>query len=332
MIAAARALKLNPDQIDYINAHATSTPVGDPVEITAVKALFGAHAHSLAMSSTKSATGHLLGAAGAVEAIFTVLALRDGVLPPTLNLHDPDPDRDLDSVPHEARPKRTRYALSVLTLGFGGTNAALIFRTASRIPCYKGSKPDLRIRNPHGLRRGSSRYGWRARAASHSAARGFLGRPASSLRGPHAHNVEPLTYRHRGISNRYTAEENKSTKLQPAQPIVGPAAARGWRRRRIKTQQSEVCCGLRGRSVGCRRWSRQVLSGHLDSGGFGAGGLEGCVARAAAQSSVALCAACVGRHGPRGTAGSRRASGGLVEARGLTMNSPAVWQQLRRAA
>ncbi len=126
MSAALSRAKLNPDQIDYINAHATSTPVGDPVEIAAVKALFGAHAHSLAMSSTKSATGHLLGAAGAVEAIFTLLAMRDGVLPPTLNLHEPDPDCDLDLVPLEARPKRIRYALSN-SFGFGGTNAALIF-------------------------------------------------------------------------------------------------------------------------------------------------------------------------------------------------------------
>ncbi|HEY3665713.1 MAG TPA: beta-ketoacyl-[acyl-carrier-protein] synthase II, partial [Polyangiaceae bacterium] len=126
MSAALRRAKLNPDQIDYINAHATSTPVGDPVEIAAVKSLFGAHATKLAMSSTKSATGHLLGAAGAVEAIFTLLALRDGVLPPTLNLHDPDPECDLDLVPLEARRKRIRYALSN-SFGFGGTNAALIF-------------------------------------------------------------------------------------------------------------------------------------------------------------------------------------------------------------
>jgi 3-oxoacyl-[acyl-carrier-protein] synthase II len=126
MSAALKNARLDPDQIDYINAHATSTPVGDPVEIAAVKALFGAHAHKLALSSTKSATGHLLGAAGAVEAIFSLLALREGVLPPTLNLHDPDPDCDLDLVPLEARPKKIRYALSN-SFGFGGTNAALIF-------------------------------------------------------------------------------------------------------------------------------------------------------------------------------------------------------------
>ncbi len=126
MAAALKRAQLNPDQIDYINAHATSTPVGDPVEINAVKSLFGAHAHRLALSSTKSATGHLLGAAGAVEGIFTILALRDGVLPPTLNLENPDPACDLDLVPREARQKRIRYALSN-SFGFGGTNAALVF-------------------------------------------------------------------------------------------------------------------------------------------------------------------------------------------------------------
>ncbi|HEX3773498.1 MAG TPA: beta-ketoacyl-ACP synthase II, partial [Polyangiaceae bacterium] len=118
MSAALGRARLNPDQIDYINAHATSTPVGDPVELTAVTALFGEHARKLALSSTKSSTGHLLGAAGAVEAIFTILALRDGVLPPTLNLEQPDPECDLDLVPREARRKQIRYALSN-SFGFG---------------------------------------------------------------------------------------------------------------------------------------------------------------------------------------------------------------------
>jgi len=126
MSAALQRARLNPEQIGYINAHATSTPVGDPVEIAAVKQLFGAHARNVALSSTKSATGHLLGAAGAVEAIFSILALRHGVLPPTLNLEQPDPECDLDLVPREAREKRIRYALSN-SFGFGGTNAALIF-------------------------------------------------------------------------------------------------------------------------------------------------------------------------------------------------------------
>jgi 3-oxoacyl-[acyl-carrier-protein] synthase II len=126
MSAALKRAQLNVDQIDYINAHATSTPVGDPVELHAITALFGAHARSLSISSTKSATGHLLGAAGAVEAIFSLLALRDSALPPTLNLHDPDPQLELDLVPLEARSKRIRYALSN-SFGFGGTNAALIF-------------------------------------------------------------------------------------------------------------------------------------------------------------------------------------------------------------
>jgi 3-oxoacyl-[acyl-carrier-protein] synthase II len=126
MSAALKRAQLNPEQIGYINAHATSTPVGDPVEVAAVKALFGAHAQDVAMSSTKSATGHLLGAAGAVEAIFTILALRSGVLPPTLNLEQPDAECDLDLVPREAREKRIHYALSN-SFGFGGTNAALIF-------------------------------------------------------------------------------------------------------------------------------------------------------------------------------------------------------------
>lgn len=125
MQAALRRAKLNPSDVGYINAHATSTPVGDPVEIEAVKALFGSSARDVAISSTKSAVGHLLGAAGSVEAIFTILALRDGVLPPTLNLENPDEGFDLDLVPKEARQKKIRYGLSN-SFGFGGTNAAVV--------------------------------------------------------------------------------------------------------------------------------------------------------------------------------------------------------------
>jgi 3-oxoacyl-[acyl-carrier-protein] synthase II len=126
MQAALARARLAPTDIGYINAHATSTPIGDPVELRAVRALFGAHASQLSMSSTKSSTGHLLGGAGAVEAIFTLLALRDGALPPTLNLARTDEPCELDLVPREAKQRQLRYALSN-SFGFGGTNAALVF-------------------------------------------------------------------------------------------------------------------------------------------------------------------------------------------------------------
>ncbi|HWA76399.1 MAG TPA: beta-ketoacyl-ACP synthase II [Polyangiaceae bacterium] len=126
MQAALRRARRNADEVDYINAHATSTPVGDPVELLAVQALFGDHARSLSMSSTKSATGHLLGAAGAVEAIFSILSLRDQVVPPTLNLGQPDSETGIDLVPREAKGRVVRCALSN-SFGFGGTNAALVF-------------------------------------------------------------------------------------------------------------------------------------------------------------------------------------------------------------
>jgi 3-oxoacyl-[acyl-carrier-protein] synthase II len=129
MQAALLRARIAPSDIGYINAHATSTPVGDPVELRAVQALFGAHAAGLAVSSTKSATGHLLGGAGAVEAIFTLLALRDQVLPPTLNLAQTDEPYSMDLVPREAKAKPLRYALSN-SFGFGGTNAALVFARA----------------------------------------------------------------------------------------------------------------------------------------------------------------------------------------------------------
>ena len=125
MQAAMKRAKLDPQDIDYINAHGTSTPLGDEIELNAVKRLFGDHSNKLSMSSTKSAIGHLLGAAGAVEAIFCVKAIQDGVVPPTLNLDNPSPGCDLDLVPHEAKERTVRHVLSN-SFGFGGTNASLI--------------------------------------------------------------------------------------------------------------------------------------------------------------------------------------------------------------
>jgi 3-oxoacyl-[acyl-carrier-protein] synthase II len=120
--------RLDATDVDYINAHGTSTPLGDVAECVAVRRAFGAHADRLAVSSTKSMTGHLLGAAGGIEAVFTVLALRDQVAPPTANLFNRDPKCDLDFVPLVARPMRIAAALSN-SFGFGGTNATLAFRT-----------------------------------------------------------------------------------------------------------------------------------------------------------------------------------------------------------
>ena len=124
---ALRDAGLNPEQVDYINAHGTSTPAGDVAETRAIESVFGDHARRLAVSSTKSMTGHLLGAAGGVEAIFSVLALRDQVLPPTINLDNPDPACTLDYVPHTARDAKLDVVLSN-SFGFGGTNGSLIFR------------------------------------------------------------------------------------------------------------------------------------------------------------------------------------------------------------
>jgi 3-oxoacyl-[acyl-carrier-protein] synthase II len=118
---------LGPGDVQYINAHGTSTPAGDVAETLAVKGVFGEHARRIAISSTKSMTGHLLGAAGGVEAIFCVLAIRDRVAPPTINLDHPDPECDLDYVPHEARPMAIEVALTN-SFGFGGTNGTLVFR------------------------------------------------------------------------------------------------------------------------------------------------------------------------------------------------------------
>jgi 3-oxoacyl-[acyl-carrier-protein] synthase II len=127
MHAAVSRAQIALSDVGYINAHATSTPLGDPVELRAVRELFGEHARELAVSSTKSATGHLLGGAGAVEAIFTLLTLRDQIVPPTLNLEQTDEPYGIDLVAREAKPKRLRYALSN-SFGFGGTNAALVFK------------------------------------------------------------------------------------------------------------------------------------------------------------------------------------------------------------
>jgi len=126
MKAALRNAKISPDEIGYINAHGTST-MADGIEVGAVERLFGDAAKSLVMSSTKSMTGHLLGAAGAIEAIYTTLAVRDGILPPTINLDNPNVETPIDLVPHKAKEKKLRYALSN-SFGFGGTNASLIVK------------------------------------------------------------------------------------------------------------------------------------------------------------------------------------------------------------
>jgi 3-oxoacyl-[acyl-carrier-protein] synthase II len=127
MVNALADAKLNPEALQYINAHATSTGLGDKAETIAMKRAFGDHARRLAISSTKSMTGHLLGAAGVIEAIFSILAIRDGVAPPTINYHTPDPDCDLDYVPNTARQMKIDVALSN-SFGFGGTNGSIIFR------------------------------------------------------------------------------------------------------------------------------------------------------------------------------------------------------------
>lgn len=129
MVAALRDAGINPEDVDYLNAHGTSTPVGDLGETIAIKRAFGDAARKLAVSSTKSCTGHLLGAAGAVEAIFSIMAIRDNVLPPTINLTDPDPECDLDYVPNEARDAKVSTVVTN-SFGFGGTNGTLIFREA----------------------------------------------------------------------------------------------------------------------------------------------------------------------------------------------------------
>jgi 3-oxoacyl-[acyl-carrier-protein] synthase II len=130
MKAALRNGAMTPDQVGYVNAHGTSTPLGDDLELEAVERFFGDAARGLAMSSTKSATGHLLGAAGAIEAIFSILAVRDNVAPPTLNLDQPSRESVIDRVAHQAQERRIDAALSN-SFGFGGTNASIIFKRAA---------------------------------------------------------------------------------------------------------------------------------------------------------------------------------------------------------
>ncbi len=126
MRRALKDAKLQPADIDYINAHGTSTPLGDKAESLAIKGVFGEHAYKVAVSSTKSMTGHLLGAAGGLEAAISAMVVKDDILPPTINHETPDPDCDLDYVPNQARPKQVRHVLSN-SFGFGGTNATLVF-------------------------------------------------------------------------------------------------------------------------------------------------------------------------------------------------------------
>ncbi|HJO97818.1 MAG: beta-ketoacyl-ACP synthase II [Rhodospirillales bacterium] len=130
MRAALNRAKMNPEDIDYINAHGTSTPLGDEIELATVKRLFGAESSNLSMSSTKSAIGHLLGASGAVEAIYGILAINNGIVPPTLNLDNPSADHGIDLVAHTARERKVETVLSN-SFGFGGTNATLILKAAA---------------------------------------------------------------------------------------------------------------------------------------------------------------------------------------------------------
>jgi 3-oxoacyl-[acyl-carrier-protein] synthase II len=127
MQAALKRAGANPEDIDYVNAHGTSTPLGDEIEYSAVQQVFGDHSKNFLMSSTKSAIGHLLGAAGAVEGIFSILAMRDGIVPPTLNLDNPSVDGSIDLVPYEAKERPLKIVLSN-SFGFGGTNASLVFK------------------------------------------------------------------------------------------------------------------------------------------------------------------------------------------------------------
>ena len=119
---------LTPNDVDYVNAHGTSTPLNDKFETIALKRMYGDHAYNLAISSTKSMTGHLLGAAGGIEAAFSVLTVKEGVIPPTINIDDPDPECDLNYVPNKAVEQKVDVAMSN-SLGFGGHNASLVFKS-----------------------------------------------------------------------------------------------------------------------------------------------------------------------------------------------------------
>jgi 3-oxoacyl-[acyl-carrier-protein] synthase II len=127
MQAALRDAQMAPEEIDYINAHGTSTPLNDIYETQAIRQVFGAHSTRLAVSSTKSMTGHLLGGAGGLEAMISVMAIRDGLIPPTINLDNADPECDLDYVPHRSRNRETTGVMCN-SFGFGGVNAALVFK------------------------------------------------------------------------------------------------------------------------------------------------------------------------------------------------------------
>ena len=130
MKAAFKSGGLAPEDVQYVNAHGTSTPMGDDLELEAVENMFGDSAKTIAMSSTKSATGHLLGAAGAIEAIFSILAIRDGIAPPTLNLYEPSRPSVVDRVALTAQERKIKVALSN-SFGFGGTNASILFKKAA---------------------------------------------------------------------------------------------------------------------------------------------------------------------------------------------------------
>ncbi len=146
MEQALSKARISPQQVGYINAHGTSTPHNDRIETLAIRNLFGDHAYRLAISSTKSMTGHLLGAAGGLEAGITALAVHHQTAPPTINFENPDPDCDLDYVPGKCRPVKMDYALSN-SFGFGGTNAALLFSDTSseRLTAFEDCQPDWKI-------------------------------------------------------------------------------------------------------------------------------------------------------------------------------------------